>query len=53
MLITWLSNVLTKRLQKPTSEQLEDALEANTDLQAQLDQEHKESSRLNVALNVA
>ena len=34
-------------------EQLEDALEANADLQEQLKQEHKESSRLNAALNVA
>lgn len=34
-------------------EQLEDALEANTDLQEQLKLEHKESSRLNAALNVA
>ncbi len=34
-------------------EQLEDALESNADLQEQLKQEHKESSRLNAALNVA
>ncbi|WP_257576196.1 hypothetical protein [Vibrio parahaemolyticus] len=34
-------------------EQLEDALEANADLQEQLKLEHKENSQLNAALNVA